>query len=753
VFMNPNEGYFTATYEGVPQPGEPQDSVAVMEVYWTKDGGRTWNPAAGLARDTGWRGNAQFVSLQDGFTTCGKGLCVTQDAGQTWQPIVANIDLNAGSPDRALIGFDFIDESIGWALFGMPDGTTALYETLDGGVTWNPLNPSLAAIPSSQPQDGISLQTAGMVTDQASWGKGTLQNVVFSPDGKRLGVVSALGVYIYDADNFKQLSFTPGAPGFTTAAFSPDWKRMALAAGSGIALMGLDEAASLQTLSTKQGVVTGLLYSPDGAYLASLVQPPGGEVYNRLVELWQMSSGQLVTSWDAGSMPQVAFSADSKAFYAWNPFRMAGVRSWEIPSGAVLSPMDTLNPAAMAFSPDGKRMASYDVTDSSGTIAIQPVGGGPARRVSGGKPGAGELLRFSPDSNLLASFLPDGTVQVYKALDGSLVSSFDAGSASVSFLAFSPDSASLALPTPDGVAIYAVSGGQPLRSLGDHYGALRQAAISPQGDRVAGVFDAVDEKRGGLAVWDLPEGRLEYLFPNLGGLTLAWAPDGQRLAVAGWDGKIKVLPATGGALQMTLPGHSEQVQSLAWSPDGAWLASTAMQSLKLWRAVDGHLEHEIVFTEGWVNSVRFSPDSTLVAAVSASGAIGVWQVSDGKKVTELPGSPYSPMWLDFAPGGTFLAVGQPTMVSLWLLDKSEAFQTIAMGTAPLAAMRLSPDGTLIAGGLQDGRIRLWQVPQGNLLRTLPGIDGAVISLDFSADGSQLLAAGRDGTFRVFAVKR
>ena len=90
-----------------------------------------------------------------------------------------------------------------------------------------------------------------------------------------------------------------------------------------------------------------------------------------------------------------------------------------------------------------------------------------------------------------------------------------------------------------------------------------------------------------MKVWDATSGA-ESL--TLKGHTdpvrsVAFSPDGKRLASASWDGTVKVWDATSGAELLTLKGHSGSVSCVAFSPDGKRLASASYdETVKVWDA-------------------------------------------------------------------------------------------------------------------------------------------------------------------------
>ncbi|EJT68346.1 hypothetical protein GGTG_14077, partial [Gaeumannomyces tritici R3-111a-1] len=70
--------------------------------------------------------------------------------------------------------------------------------------------------------------------------------------------------------------------------------------------------------------------------------------------------------------------------------------------------------------------------------------------------------------------------------------------------------------------------------------------------------------------------------------SIAFSPDGQRLASASYDETVKLWDSATGACLQTLEGHSDSVSSIAFSPDGQTLASASYdKTVKLWDAATG----------------------------------------------------------------------------------------------------------------------------------------------------------------------
>lgn len=203
--------------------------------------------------------------------------------------------------------------------------------------------------------------------------------------------------------------------------------------------------------------------------------------------------------------------------------------------------------------------------------------------------------------------------------------------------------------------------------------------------------------------------------------SVTWSPNGKFIA-AGADNETVVVWSTlknqnSNRSNRRNPkkiykGHSGSVYSVAWSPDGNYIASGARdetiriwdETIRIWNDTDEQICREHT---GSVYSVAWSPDGEFIASASADKTMRIWSASDG-----------------------------------------QLLHTYRGHTKAVYSVAWSPDGKHVASAGADQTIYIWNTSNGNLLRTLEGHSSNVNSVTFSADG-HLLASKGQNTIRLW----
>ena len=145
-----------------------------------------------------------------------------------------------------------------------------------------------------------------------------------------------------------------------------------------------------------------------------------------------------------------------------------------------------------------------------------------------------------------------------------------------------------------------------------------------------------------------------------------------------------------------------------------------------------------------VNSVAFSPDGKQLVSGSDDNSIKLWEIGSGTCTSTLEGHGRRVLSVAFSPNGDQLATGSRGRdIKIWDVALGKCIRTLEDHERPLNSVVFSPDGHIMASGSRGPIIRLWDTSSYETIQTLEGHSNSVTSLAFSPVVSNVLASASD----------
>jgi WD40 repeat protein len=292
-------------------------------------------------------------------------------------------------------------------------------------------------------------------------------------------------------------------------------------------------------------------------------------------------------------------------------------------------------------------------------------------------------------------------------------------------------------------------------TLGGHKGEIFDLAFSDDETLVSGSGD------GTVWVWDSKtgKGRKELAIESFDYVLSVSISSKRGIIAAGTaSSKIRLWRTEDGVeIKTAIPQNWGAVQDLAFSPDGQLLAIAAgKKTLRIWDIAANSLKAFVPIKQGNVGACVFASDGQFLLVGTSHGSIVLVDVKNWSAVREgSPGHKKAVTRISLARRGSLAATTDGTEVVIWKVGPLQRTnQVIRPPGSNVSSIALSADGRMVATGLGNEKVALWNTATAELLLgPLPGHGTSYVSsLAFSADGQVLASGGGDAKVLLWSAK-
>jgi len=324
---------------------------------------------------------------------------------------------------------------------------------------------------------------------------------------------------------------------------------------------------------------------------------------------------------------------------------------------------------------------------------------------------------FSPDGSYLTLSNKDFHLDIWDLATGKSLAHMEGLNSWPQHVAFSPDGKMLAAADVKRIRLWQVPGGEELIVLENFDGPF---TWRPDGTGIVATFKTSNvtyELR--FVSWQTGEqtGVIEDAHAKRV-RQMTWSPDGGLLGTSSDDGSLKLWGGEPLALVRTLEGEGE-VGRFAFSPDGALVAAITGKDpdglfdaavVYVWEVATGELVTQLQDFPKGLEPLAWSPDGAVLATGERQGnRARLWRIPSGELVNTFPDHRYAVARLDYSPDGRFLATGSANQITVWdITTGTHAWQADAASQG-LTDVRFSPAGGSVVTTSTDNSARIWQV--------------------------------------------
>lgn len=530
--------------------------------------------------------------------------------------------------------------------------------------------------------------------------------------------------------------------------------------------------------------ITGLSFSPNGQLVAASLE-------DGTVGVWVVANGdeeyrligheQMVTDVEFSLRGNLLASSSADST----------IRIWDIETGEELQVLDDHTGAVLklSFSRDGRRLVSSsademmidtpdDITDR--TVRIWNVDTGENFLTIDPKSGYVRDVEFSPNGDTVASTSWDsgngGTARIYDANSGLELHRFFAHRDVITNIEFTPDSTQLITASWDrSIRFWDIEQGVQTRSYVDFGDRIIDIEFTPDGElMLVGLGNVGDNSittdddipvDPSMWLWDLENRTQSQIYEGHDDWT--WTvdinPDNTRVASGSgplrvpesgvMDTSVRIWDIETAELQQTLVGHTNTVDSVKFTLDGAFLLSSSWdRKIIRWDVITGQRLQTYEGHEGAVYMLDLMPDGERFISASADGTLKLWDIQSGDILQTYTGHDGEVNGVNISPDGTqMLSAGADATIRRWDIESGEELQQYIGHTSSVNYAKFVPDINSLISTSWDDTVRMWDVESGEEIRQFIGHTGNTFGIAITSDSKIMLTTSSDTSVRMWDI--
>ncbi|MCG8406939.1 MAG: protein kinase [Phycisphaerales bacterium] len=524
--------------------------------------------------------------------------------------------------------------------------------------------------------------------------------------------------------------------------FSPDGNRVASSStDSTVRIWRVSTGEQIVSYRGHEHRVDPVVFSPDGSLVASADQL--GKI-----EIWETDTGRRVRSFNAHhlTVSKLAWTDDDE--HIISACTDLTIRTWSVATGNLINEIKTTGDSVSLNVIEGAKGRLIASNDFGNVVVRDAVTGDVVVNFSGHSQVVCSLAS-TPDRKILISGSMDRTVRLWSLESGKPISTLKGHNGGVLSCAVNDKAATIVTGGDDGqIKIWDPRVVGPSTSLSGHYGTISALKFSPDGSKLASA--GADQT---IIIWDATStAMLQSLNSNAGIYSLAWGPDSRVLAVGDGRGVVRVWDTETADVLFACPGKRNTIRSVTFRPTHRNQLALADRDgrIEVWDLETETILFGITDKSGDLRALAYSVDGATLA--SARGRSVFFHDA---RTGELVGEPWllarKVTTLTYGNHGRRLFVAcEDKTIKTWDVVAKRPIEPEFVGhIGKVVGIDQTRDGKRLISCAEDGTVRLWDIAIGRGLLTLPTSELANACVAANPNRMQIAAAGQTGEMEIW----